>query len=134
MIAALLVADGRADALTAPLWAKAGCAAALTAGTALGGWRVVRTVGRRIYPVRSLDALAVQGTSAGVLLGATFLGAPVSTTQVVASAVVGAGGGRRRWHHVRWAVVRHMALAWVVTIPATAAFAAVALTAGRAVT
>jgi PiT family inorganic phosphate transporter len=127
LIAALLLATGRERALDAPLWATVGCAAALTAGTALGGWRIVRTVGRRIYPVRSLDAAAAQAAAAGVLLGATGVGAPVSTTQVVASSVVGAGGGHARWHHVRWHVVANIGLAWVVTMPATAALAAIAL-------
>jgi PiT family inorganic phosphate transporter len=67
-----------------------------------------------------------------VILGASFAGAPVSTTQVVASSVVGVGGGLRRWRHVNGAVVRHIALAWVVTIPATAALAAIALALWRA--
>ena len=58
---------------------------------------------------------------------ASVIGAPVSTTQIVASSVVGVGGGRRRWRHVRWRVVRAMLLAWLVTVPATAAFAVVAL-------
>jgi PiT family inorganic phosphate transporter len=124
VIAAMLLAAGRTDALAAPLWAVVGCATALTAGTALGGWRMVRTVGRRIYPVRSLDAVGAQTASAAVLLGATAVGAPVSTTQVVASSVVGAGGGRARWHHVRWAVVAQIGLAWIVTLPTTAALAA----------
>jgi PiT family inorganic phosphate transporter len=123
VIAALLLADGRTDELTAPLWATLGCAVALTAGTALGGWRLVRTVGRRIYPVRSLDAVGAQGASAGVLLAASAVGAPLSTTQVVASSVVGAGAGRARWHHIRWSVVAQIGLAWVVTLPATAALA-----------
>jgi PiT family inorganic phosphate transporter len=134
VIAAILLADGRTDHLAAPLWATLGCAVALTAGTMLGGWRMVRTVGMRIYPLRSLDAVGAQGASAGVIIGATFVGAPVSTTQVVASSVVGTGGGRRRWHHVRWSVVRDMGLAWLVTIPATAGIAALALLAWKAVT
>jgi PiT family inorganic phosphate transporter len=125
VIAAMLLAAGRTESLSAPLWATVGCAVALTAGTALGGWRMVRTVGRRIYPVRSLDAVGAQTASAAVLLGATAVGAPVSTTQVVASSVVGAGGGRARWHHVRWAVVAEIGLAWVITVPATATLAAV---------
>jgi PiT family inorganic phosphate transporter len=54
-----------------------------------------------------------------VILGASLVGAPVSTTQVVASSVIGVGVGRRRWHHVRWAIVRQMGLAWAITIPAT---------------
>jgi PiT family inorganic phosphate transporter len=127
VIAALLLADGRIDALSAPLWATLGCAAALTLGTAAGGWSIVRTVGRRIYHLHPIDGLASQGASAAVILAASMLGAPTSTTQVVASSVVGVGGGRRRWHHVRWAVVRQMSVAWVLTMPASAAIAALAL-------
>jgi PiT family inorganic phosphate transporter len=59
-----------------------------------------------------------------VIVAASVLGAPVSTTQVVASAVVGVGGGRRRWRHVHWTVVREMALGWLVTLPVTGALAA----------
>lgn len=128
VIAALLVADGRASTLTSPVWAEAACAIALTVGTALGGWRIVKTVGRRIYPLQPVDGLASQGSSAGVILGASFVGGPVSTTQVVASSVIGVGAGRRRWHHVHWAIVREMGAAWVITMPAAAAIAAVAVT------
>ncbi len=127
VIAALLLADGRIDELSAPLWATLGCAVALTLGTAAGGWSIMRTVGRRIYHLHPVDGLCSQGASAAVILGASLLGAPTSTTQVVASSVVGVGAGRRRWHHVRWAVVRQMSLAWVVTMPASAAIAALAL-------
>lgn len=127
VIAALLLADGRIDTLSSPVWATLGCAAALTLGTAAGGWSIVRTVGRRIYRLRPVDGLSSQGTSAAVILGASLLGAPTSTTQVVASSVVGIGGGRRRWHHVRWQVVRQMSLAWLVTLPLTAAIAALTL-------
>ena len=121
VIAALLLADGRIDTLAAPLWVKMVCSAALTVGTTLGGWRIIRTVGRGIYRIQAVDGLASQTASAGVIFGASVAGAPVSTTQVVASSVIGVGVGRRRWHHVRWAVVRHMGLAWAITIPATVA-------------
>jgi inorganic phosphate transporter, PiT family len=127
VVALLLVASGELSHLVAPLWVELVCGAALTAGTALGGWRIVRTLGRRIIRIRPLDALSSQTGSAGVLLGASILGAPVSTTQVVASSVVGVGGGRRRWRHVRWRVVRAILLAWLVTVPATAILAIVAL-------
>jgi PiT family inorganic phosphate transporter len=127
VIAALLLASGNVDSLEAPTWAAVLCAAALTAGTALGGWRIIRTVGRRIYHLRPVEGLASQTASAGVILGASLAGAPVSTTQTVASSVVGVGLGRRRWHHVHWAVVRQMGLAWLITIPAAAALAAGAL-------
>jgi PiT family inorganic phosphate transporter len=127
IVAALLLATGHIEELAAPLWVVAGCAGALTLGTTLGGWRIVKTVGRRIYRIRALDGLTTQTASAGVIFGASLIGAPVSTTQVVASSVVGVGGGRRRWRHVHWAIVRHIGLAWLVTIPATATLAAVAL-------
>jgi inorganic phosphate transporter, PiT family len=126
VIAALMLADGRATTLHAPGWAPVACALALTSGTAVGGWRIVKTVGRRIYRIHPLDALASQSASAGVILGASLLGAPVSTTQVVASSVLGVGGGRRRWRHIHWRIVRQMGLGWIVTLPACAALAAVA--------
>jgi PiT family inorganic phosphate transporter len=124
VIAALLVADGRASELGSPTWAALACAIALTAGTALGGWPIVRTIGRGIVRMHPLDGVAEQGASAAVILAASAVGAPVSTTQVVASAVVGVGTGRRRWRHVHWAVVRAIALGWIVTLPITAALAA----------
>jgi inorganic phosphate transporter, PiT family len=123
VIAALLLAEGRIDSLSGPDWAKLLCALALTAGTALGGWRIIRTVGRRIYRIQPIDGLSSQSASAAVIFGASIAGAPASTTQVVASSVVGVGAGRARWRHVHWAIVRNMALAWVITIPVTAALA-----------
>jgi PiT family inorganic phosphate transporter len=127
VIAALLLANGRIDSLAAPTWAVLACGVALTLGTSLGGWRIIRTVGRRIYRIESVEGLASQSSSAGVIFGASLLGAPTSTTQVVASSVVGIGVGRRRMHHVNWSVVRQMGLAWLITIPITAAFAALIL-------
>lgn len=127
VVAALLLAAGQVDSLTAPMWAKVSCAAALTVGTALGGWRIIATVGRRIYRIRPEEGLLSQTASAGVILASSLLGAPVSTTQVVASSVVGIGLGRRRWHHVHWAVVGTMGLAWVITIPASATLGIIAL-------
>ncbi len=127
VVALLLVAGGHLSSLAAPPWVEVACGVALTAGTALGGWPIVRTLGRRITLIRPLDALASQTGSTAVLLGASFIGAPVSTTEIVASSVVGVGGGRHRWRHVRWRVVRAMLLAWLVTVPATAVLAAAAL-------
>jgi PiT family inorganic phosphate transporter len=128
VIAALLLADGRIDSLSGPLWATVVCAAALTTGTALGGWNIVKTVGQRIYRIHPIDAVASQSASAGVIFGASLAGAPVSTTQVVASSVVGVGGGRRRWRHVHWRLVRQIAGAWLLTLPATALAGAATVT------
>ena len=127
LVAALLVAGGKTQSLSsAPLWVTVGSAAALTLGTGLGGWKIVKTIGRRIYRIRALDGFSSQASSSVVILGASFLGAPVSTSHVVASSIVGIGVGRRRWHHVRWRIVRDIGIAWLTTIPATAAIGAVA--------
>ena len=126
VIAALLLASGDIDSLSAPLWVTVSRSIALTLGTALGGWRIIRTVGRRIYRVKPIDGLATESSSAGVILGASLLGAPTSTSQVVSSAVIGVGGGRRRWHHVHWVVVRQIGVAWLMTIPMSAILGAAA--------
>ena len=90
--------------------------------------------GRRIYRIRPEEGLSSQTASAGVIFGSSLLGAPVSTTQVVASSVVGIGVGRRRWHHVHWSVVRNMGLAWLITMPVSAALGVLALELWRLVT
>jgi inorganic phosphate transporter, PiT family len=120
VITALLLAEGRLQTFEVPLWAKVGCGAAITLGTALGGWRIIRTVGRGIFHLAPLDSFASQAGSTAVILPASYLGAPVSTTHVVVSSVVGVGTGRRRWRHVRWTVVRSIAFAWVLTLPVSA--------------
>jgi PiT family inorganic phosphate transporter len=128
IIAAILVAAGAIpDLASVPVWAILASSAVLTAGTALGGWTIVRTIGRRIYPVRPLDGLVSQTSSASLILASSLVGAPVSTSQVVASTIVGIGVGRGRWRHVRWEVVREIVLAWVLTLPASAALAGLSL-------
>jgi inorganic phosphate transporter, PiT family len=127
IMAVLLLARGTTQSLSAPVWTKVACAAALTAGTAFGGWRIVRTIGRRIFRIRPVDGLVSQTSSAAVILSASLLGAPASTTHVVASSVVGVGVGRHRYRHVGWVVVRDMLLAWVTTMPAAALLAALFL-------
>ena len=123
VIAALLLAGGHISTLAAPTWVTVVCSVALTAGTALGGWPIIRTVGRGIYRIQMIEGLASTTASAGVIFGASLVGAPTSTSQVVASSVVGVGGGRWRWRHVHWQVVAQMGLAWVITMPVTGALA-----------
>ena len=132
VIAVLLLASGNTSTLTVPLWVKILTGLALTLGTALGGWRIVRTIGRRIFSLTPVDSFASQVSSTAVILGASLIGAPVSTTQVVASSVVGVGAGRRRWKHVRWQIVREMGVAWLTTIPAAALLAVGVLLGWRA--
>jgi PiT family inorganic phosphate transporter len=133
VLAALLLASGHLSSLTIPIWVKLTCGSALTLGTAMGGWRIIRTIGRRIFHLASIDAFASQSASTAVILPASYIGAPVSTTQVVASSVVGVGGGNRRWRHVRWSVVRSIAYAWVLTLPGSALLGAIILVAWRAI-
>ncbi|TIC81329.1 inorganic phosphate transporter [Nocardioides sp. GY 10113] len=132
VITLALVATGAIPSFAVPMWVKLVCATALTVGTALGGWRIVRTVGRGIYRIRPLEGLVTQGASSVVIGGAAALGAPVSTTHVVASSVAGAGA-ERRWRHVRWPVVREIGLAWLVTLPACAGMAVGAILLEKAV-
>ena len=116
-IAALLLATGHIDILSVPLWVKLACGIALTLGTAMGGWRIVRTIGRRIFHLAPIDGLASQTGSTAVILPASYVGAPVSTTQVVASSVVGVGGGRGAGATSagRWSA--RSRIAWLLTLP-----------------
>ena len=127
IVAGLLVSRGNGTSLAAPVPVVVGASISLTIWTALGGWGIIKTVGRRIFPIRSLDGLVSQSSSASVIFAASLVGAPVSTTQVVSSSIVGIGVGRSRWRHISWEVVRSIAVAWVTTMPAAAIIAALAL-------
>ncbi|HZP30182.1 MAG TPA: inorganic phosphate transporter [Acidimicrobiia bacterium] len=127
VVAVVLLADGSIDTLHAPTWTKVACALSLSFGTMLGGWPIVRTIGRRIFRLRPVDGLALETGSSLVLLVSTVAGAPVSTTQVVSTAVIGVGAGRHRWRRIRWPVVREIAVTWLTTLPISAGLAAVAL-------
>jgi len=126
VITLMLVAQGRLSHFAVPLWVKLAAAAALTVGTSFGGWRIVRTVGSRIYHFRSIDGLVSQAGSSAVILASAAVGGPVSTTHVVASSVVGVGSAQHV-HRVRWPVVEEMGLAWLVTLPCAAILAGVTL-------
>jgi PiT family inorganic phosphate transporter len=132
VIGLLLVASGHLRAFSIPLWVKLACAAALTVGTSLGGWRIVRTLGTGIYRLRPVDGLASQGGSATVILTSALVGGPVSTTHVVAASVVGVGAARGH-RRVRWTIVEQMAAAWLVTLPVSALVAAASFRVGRLV-
>jgi inorganic phosphate transporter, PiT family len=133
VIAAMLVATGHLHSFSVPLWVKLVCAAAMTLGTAMGGWRIVRTIGRRIFHLTPVDAFASQSASTAVIFGASLIGAPVSTSHVVSSSVVGVGAGRRRTGHIRWTIVRSMAVAWLLTLPAAGAVGAATLLVWKAI-
>lgn len=130
VITAALLADGVLADFVVPLWVKIACGSALTFGTALGGWRIVHTIGRSIYRLRPIDGIASSGASSLIIGAASVAGAPVSTTHVVSSTVVGVGAARHA-RHVAWQVVGDIGLAWLFTMPGCALIAAALCAIGR---
>jgi PiT family inorganic phosphate transporter len=118
-----LVILGVSPTFHIPSWVIASCAAAIALGTASGGWRIIKTIGSRIYRLRSVHAFCAQTSSAAVILGAALVGGPVSTTHVVSSSIMGVGASQRI-SAVRWGVAKNIVVAWFITIPASAAMAA----------
>jgi PiT family inorganic phosphate transporter len=123
VIALGLVTAGYLADFYVPTWVIAISAGAIALGTALGGWRLIKTLGGKFYKIRPVHGFSSQVTSAGVILGASLVGGPVSTTQVVSSSIMGVGSAERL-SKVRWGVMRSIVAAWVVTIPASATMAA----------
>lgn len=107
-----------------PIWVIALSAGMIALGTATGGWRLIRTLGGRIYKIRPVHGFVSQLTGASVILSAALLGGPVSTTQVMSSAIMGVGSAERL-SKVRWQVGYEMLVAWALTIPVASALAAV---------
>ena len=118
-----LLTTGAIDHFTVPTWVIAISAGAIALGTAFGGWRLIKTLGGKFYKVRPVHSFAAQLTSASVILTASVFGGPVSTTQVVSSAIIGIGSSERL-SKVRWGVAVDIVTAWIITIPATGIIAA----------
>jgi PiT family inorganic phosphate transporter len=109
---------GRIPSFKVPLFVVAISAGAIAFGASRGDWRLIRTLGGKMYTIRPLDALASQSASAGVIMVSSLLGAPVSTSQVISMGLLGAGAAERV-NKVRWQVGAEMLLTWLLTIPAT---------------
>jgi PiT family inorganic phosphate transporter len=123
IITLALVTGGYLKVFAVPLWVILLCGVVIGLGTALGGWKLIRTLGGKFYKIRPIHGFASQLTSAVVILVASLVGGPVSTTQVVSSAIMGVGAAERV-NKVRWGVAQEIATAWLLTIPATALVAA----------
>ena len=123
IIGMAMVTTGYVTKFHIPWWVVALSAGAIALGTAMGGWRIIETLGGKFYKIRPVHAFGSQLTSAGIILGAALLGGPVSTTQVVSSSIMGAGSADRL-SKVRWVVARDIALAWLLTIPVSLLLAA----------
>lgn len=99
-----------------PLWVIVSCALAMAAGTYLGGWRVIRTLGKGLVDIESPQGMSAESSSAAIILLSSHFGYSLSTTQVVTGSVLGAGVGKPDGA-VRWGVVRRLAVAWLITLP-----------------
>ncbi len=126
VVLALVASGFRApDDLSVPWWAIATSALVLSLGTYAGGWRIMRTLGRRIIDLDPPQGFAAETTAAAVLYAATATGAPISTTHAISSAIMGVGATRSR-KAVRWGVARSIVVAWVLTFPGAGLAAAAA--------
>ncbi len=108
-----------------PLWVILTAATALSLGTAAGGWRIIHTMGTKVVKLDPVHGFAAETTAASIIIGASHFGMPVSTTHVISSAIMGVGSSDRL-RTVRWGVARSIVTAWILTIPASGATAAVA--------
>ncbi len=119
-----LVTLGFQSEFHVPAWVILASATAIGTGTAAGGWRIIRTLGGKFYRIRPIHSFVSQLTSATVILGASILGGPVSTTHVVSSAIVGVGASERM-SQVRWTNLTDILIAWLITVPITTGIAAI---------
>lgn len=126
IIALALVVFHQIPTLYIPIWVKIACAAVIMLGTLTGGWKIIKTMGQKIFKMQPVNSFAAQSATVGVILTASMIGAPLSTTQVMSSSVLGVGSSKR-FSAVRWGVAGNMVLAWLVTIPASALVSALCM-------
>jgi inorganic phosphate transporter, PiT family len=121
VITLALIANGNlsAEGFDVPVWVVVSAASAIALGTYTGGWRIIKTMGTRIIKMDSAQGFSAQGAGAAVILASSHFGFPLSTTQVIAGGVMGAGAGKRL-SAVRWGVAGNIVVAWLLTLPAAA--------------
>ncbi|WP_127068577.1 MULTISPECIES: inorganic phosphate transporter [unclassified Veillonella] len=125
IITLTLVASGHLQTLDVPIWVKIACATAMALGTAAGGWKIIATVGSKIFKLESINGFAADLNSAITIFTATLLHLPVSTTHVVSGSIMGVGTAMRV-KAVNWSTARSMVFAWFITIPLSAGVSALA--------
>ncbi|MBJ6361183.1 anion permease [Paenibacillus sp. GCM10012307] len=111
-----LVAAGVQDNLDVPLWVKLSAATAMALGTSVGGWKIIKTMGTKIFKIEPINGFAADAASAAVILAATITHFPVSTTHTITSSILGVGSAKR-FSGVKWSVAGRIIIAWVITIP-----------------
>lgn len=110
---------GQVESVDVPLWVKLACAASMALGTALGGWKIVRTMGSRIFKLEPYHGFTAESSATLVITGASALGCPVSTTHTISACIFGVGA-TKRFTAVRWSVAQNLVTAWCLTLPAAA--------------
>ena len=130
IITLTLLSGGYIDTLDVPLWVKLCCATAMACGTAVGGWKIISTMGTKIFKLETINGFAADLNSAITIFTATFLHLPVSTTHVVSGSLLGVGASKRI-KAVNWGVASSMVMAWFVTIPLSGIVAAIAYEVGH---
>jgi PiT family inorganic phosphate transporter len=106
------------DEFVVPLWVKLSCAIAMGLGTLSGGWKIIHTLGSKMIKLQPVHGFAAETSASLIIAGASHLGIPVSTTQVITTSIMGVGA-TRRLSAVRWGVVGNIVWAWVLTLPLT---------------
>ncbi|NPV27210.1 MAG: inorganic phosphate transporter [Firmicutes bacterium] len=124
IITMALVSAGVLSDFRVPFWVIVSCATAMALGTAAGGWRIIKTMGGKIFKLEPINGFAADLNSSLVILTATHFGAPVSTTHVVSSSIMGVGTAKRM-KAVRWGTAKTIVTAWVLTIPLSALVSAI---------
>ncbi len=120
IVAVLLLVGGSIDSFYVPFWVRIAASGALALGLLFGGWRILHTIGNKIYKLEPIHSINAQIASATVIYISSILGGAVSTSQVISSTVAGVGAGERR-NAVNWRVVENIVSSWLLTIPASAA-------------
>lgn len=123
VITLALMTGGLLSEFEVPLWVKIAAALAMAAGTSVGGWRIIKTMGQRMVDLKPIDGFAAEAGAGGVIVAMSLFGAPISTTHVIACTIMGTGAAKNL-KSVRWPVVRRIIAAWVLTIPCAAAIGA----------
>lgn len=117
-----LVAGGVQDNMEVPLWVKIAAATAMASGTAIGGWKIIKTMGTKIFKIEPINGFAADFSAASVIFSATLLHLPVSTTHAITSAILGVGSAKR-FSAVKWSLAGRIVVTWFITIPITGVLA-----------
>jgi len=118
----LRISEGADKQFEIATWIKVTCAIVMAAGTAAGGWRIIKTLGHKLVKLHPINGFAAETSSAAVILTASHFGIPVSTTHNISAAIMGVGAAKRP-NAIKWTVVERMVWAWLLTLPVTAALA-----------